>query len=215
MNPPRRRLLLALGGAPWLVACGFQLRQAPEFGFRRIALAMPATALATELRRQLQGTGRVEVLADAAKAGAGDVVLKGVVAALMRQVRSSDVVGRLGGDDGVLQLASRHVGQSVGIYASLFSNDVDHLAGDIAAGAAEFFGKRNAHHAEAGHFFDGADRKSFFFVGFTGKGAHFVFGEVFEGSCEKLVFPAELKIHGALLVFGWASDVEGEIADTG
>ena len=76
MNPPRRRLLLALGGAPWLVACGFQLRQAPEFGFRRIALAMPATALATELRRQLQGTGRVEVLADAAKAGAGDVVLE-------------------------------------------------------------------------------------------------------------------------------------------
>jgi diguanylate cyclase (GGDEF)-like protein len=34
---------------------------------------------------------------------AGDMVLKGVVAALMRHVRSSDVVGRLGGDEfGVL-----------------------------------------------------------------------------------------------------------------
>ncbi|MBK6868962.1 MAG: hypothetical protein IPG98_13970 [Burkholderiales bacterium] len=71
-----RRLLLALAGAPVLTACGFQLRQAPEFSFRRIALAMPATTLATELRRQLQGTGRVEVLAEVAQAAAGDVVLE-------------------------------------------------------------------------------------------------------------------------------------------
>lgn len=71
-----RRLLLALAGTPVLTACGFQLRQAPEFSFRRIALAMPATTLATELRRQLQGTGRVEVLAEAAQAAAGDVVLE-------------------------------------------------------------------------------------------------------------------------------------------
>ncbi len=76
MTSQRRRLLLALAGAPALVACGFQLRQAPEFGFRRIALAMPATALAIELRRQLQGTGRVEVLSEAAHAKAGDVVLE-------------------------------------------------------------------------------------------------------------------------------------------
>lgn len=71
-----RRLLLALAGTPVLTACGFQLRQAPEFSFRRIALAMPATTLATELRRQLQGTGRVEVLAEVAQAAAGDVVLE-------------------------------------------------------------------------------------------------------------------------------------------
>ena len=76
MNRPRRRLLLALGAAPWLAACGFQLRQAPEFGFRRIALAMPNTALATELRRQLQGSGRVEVLQEPAHAVGGDVVLE-------------------------------------------------------------------------------------------------------------------------------------------
>lgn len=76
MIAQRRRLLLALSGVPALAACGFQLRRAPEFGFQRIALAMPATALAIELRRQLQGTGRVEVLADAAQAKAGDVVLE-------------------------------------------------------------------------------------------------------------------------------------------
>ena len=77
MHAARRRLLLAAGGAGLLAGCGFQLRQAPEFGFSRIALAMPATALAIELRRQLQGTGRVEVLDEVARAtGAGDVVLE-------------------------------------------------------------------------------------------------------------------------------------------
>ncbi len=76
MTAARRRLLLAAGGAVLLAGCGFQLRRAPEFGFRRIALAMPATALANELRRQLQGTGRVEVLGEVAQARAGDVVLE-------------------------------------------------------------------------------------------------------------------------------------------
>jgi diguanylate cyclase (GGDEF)-like protein len=46
---------------------------------------------------------RLKPINDTHGHGAGDVVLKGVVAALMRQVRSSDVVGRLGGDEfGVL-----------------------------------------------------------------------------------------------------------------
>lgn len=76
MTAARRRLLLAAGGAVLLAGCGFQLRRAPEFDFRRIALAMPATALANELRRQLQGTGRVEVLGEVAQARAGDVVLE-------------------------------------------------------------------------------------------------------------------------------------------
>lgn len=71
-----RRLLLAAAAASLLAGCGFQLRQAPAFGFSRIVLAMPATALATELRRQLEGTGRIEVLADAAQAKPGDVVLE-------------------------------------------------------------------------------------------------------------------------------------------
>ena len=70
---PRRRLVLAAAAAPLLTACGFQLRQAPAFAFSRIALAMPQTGLAVELRRQLEGTGRVEVVADATRA---EVVLE-------------------------------------------------------------------------------------------------------------------------------------------
>lgn len=46
---------------------------------------------------------RLKPINDTYGHAAGDVVLKGVVAALMRHVRSSDVVGRLGGDEfGVL-----------------------------------------------------------------------------------------------------------------
>ena len=66
--PPRRALLLAAAATPLLGACGFQLRRAPDFAFQRIALAMPATPLAVELRRQLEGTGRLEIVADPAKA---------------------------------------------------------------------------------------------------------------------------------------------------
>ena len=66
--PTRRKLLLLTLAAPALGACGFQLRRAPDFAFTRIALAMPATALAVELRRQLEGTGRLEVVGDPGKA---------------------------------------------------------------------------------------------------------------------------------------------------
>lgn len=46
---------------------------------------------------------RLKPINDTYGHAAGDVVLKGIVAALMRHVRSSDVVGRLGGDEfGVL-----------------------------------------------------------------------------------------------------------------
>ena len=72
----RRRLLLAAAAAPWLAGCGFQLRQAPEFGFRSIVLAMPTSALAIELRRQLEGTGRLQVVTDPAQAAQADVVLE-------------------------------------------------------------------------------------------------------------------------------------------
>lgn len=42
---------------------------------------------------------RLKPINDAFGHAAGDAVLKGVVAVLMRHVRSSDVVGRLGGDE--------------------------------------------------------------------------------------------------------------------
>ena len=65
----RRHLLqagAAVVAAPLLTACGFQLRQAPQFAFKNIVLAMPATGLGVELRRQLEGTGTLQVLAPAA-----------------------------------------------------------------------------------------------------------------------------------------------------
>ena len=74
--PTRRQWLFAAGAAPLLTACGFQLRQAPEFAFKSIALAMPSSALAIELRRQLEGTGRLKVLTEAAQAAQADVVLE-------------------------------------------------------------------------------------------------------------------------------------------
>jgi LPS-assembly lipoprotein len=63
-----RRLLLAAAAVPWLTACGFQLRQAPRFSFARIALALPNTELATELRRQLQANEQIEIVTDPARA---------------------------------------------------------------------------------------------------------------------------------------------------
>ena len=42
---------------------------------------------------------RLKPINDTFGHAAGDIVLKGVVAVLMRHVRSSDVVGRLGGDE--------------------------------------------------------------------------------------------------------------------
>ena len=68
------RVALPLAAVLALSACGFHLRRAPEFAFRRIALAMPAaSSLAVELRRQLEGTGRLEIVADQSKA---EVVLE-------------------------------------------------------------------------------------------------------------------------------------------
>jgi len=72
LRSDRRRLLATAGAAALLTGCGFKLRQAPDFSFKRITLAMPNTALATELRRQLEGSGRVDIV-DAAHA---EVVLE-------------------------------------------------------------------------------------------------------------------------------------------
>ena len=93
--PTRRRLLLAAGAAPLLTACGFQLRQAPEFGFGSIALAMPNSALAIELRRQLEGTGRLRVLTDAVQAAQADVVLESTGEQRERTVVSVNASGEV------------------------------------------------------------------------------------------------------------------------
>ena len=90
MPTPRRALLLALAAAPVLAGCGFALRQAHQFAFRSIHLALPAnSALGTELRRQLEGTGGVQVIQDAARASQADVVLESAGEQRVRTVVSS------------------------------------------------------------------------------------------------------------------------------
>ena len=73
----RRTLLGVALTAPLLTACGFALRKPPQFAFRSIALAMPTTStLGIELRRQLEGTGSVQVITDPAQAAKAEAVLE-------------------------------------------------------------------------------------------------------------------------------------------
>jgi len=82
----RRRLLLATPLLA-LAGCGFQLRRAPEFAFRTIAL--PAGGLvATELRRTLGSAGTVQVLPANAKPETAQVILD-----ILSETREKVVVG--------------------------------------------------------------------------------------------------------------------------
>ena len=57
----RRGLLIGLSGALVLSGCGFQLRKAPEFQFKSIAV--PATSsFANQVKRNLRAAGTVEVV---------------------------------------------------------------------------------------------------------------------------------------------------------
>lgn len=71
-----RRILLALAVPLALAACGFQLRQPPNFAFRTFYTdASQSSALVNELKRHLAGTGAVEVLADARQIQRAEVLL--------------------------------------------------------------------------------------------------------------------------------------------
>ena len=73
---PRRRLFLGAASALTLSACGFQLRQAPDFAFSTLYTGMAeGSALGTELKRNLAATGRVEVISDARQLDRAQVIL--------------------------------------------------------------------------------------------------------------------------------------------
>lgn len=92
----RRTFLASAAAAPLLTACGFKLRQAPDFAFQRIVLALPLqSTLAIELRRQLEGTGRVEVLTDIARASPNDAVLESTGELRERTVVSLTAAGEV------------------------------------------------------------------------------------------------------------------------
>jgi LPS-assembly lipoprotein len=100
----RRRSLLASALVLPLVGCGFQLRQPPEFAFKSIYIAMPpSSAMGLELRRNLAGTGRVEVITDPVLAQKADVLLEPTL-----DQRERVVVGRTSsGEVRELQLRTR------------------------------------------------------------------------------------------------------------
>ena len=92
----RRDLLLAGAAAPLLAACGFHLRQAPNFDFKSIGLALPVSApLSVELRRQLEGTGQLQVVTDAAQVAKADVVLESPGEQRERVVVSTTTTGEV------------------------------------------------------------------------------------------------------------------------
>ena len=72
-----RRGVLAAGAVLTLGACGFKLRQAPNFAFRTIYInAGAAASLANELRRSIATSDKVQVLVDSREMAGADVVLE-------------------------------------------------------------------------------------------------------------------------------------------
>ena len=71
-----QRRLFALGAAAALTGCGFRLRSRGDFAFRTLYPNFSATTpLGTELRRNLLGTGTIELLTDPQQQPLADVVL--------------------------------------------------------------------------------------------------------------------------------------------
>ncbi|MCM2253134.1 MAG: LPS assembly lipoprotein LptE, partial [Ramlibacter sp.] len=70
------RALAAAALALALAACGFQLRQAPNFAFSTIYIgSAPTSSLGNELKRSIASGNGVTVVGDAARADTAQVVL--------------------------------------------------------------------------------------------------------------------------------------------
>ena len=83
----RRALLLTL--LPALVACGFALRQSGDFAFRTLYPNFPTqSAMGVELRRNLDGTGRLTLIDDPQRMLETDAILD-----LSQETRRQVVVG--------------------------------------------------------------------------------------------------------------------------
>ena len=96
----QRRVLLSLLTSTAAVAvlpgCGFALRQAPNFAFSTLYTNMPeASPLAVELRRNLQSTGKVRVITDAAQINEAQVVLESLGAQREKVVLSVNASGQV------------------------------------------------------------------------------------------------------------------------
>jgi LPS-assembly lipoprotein len=91
----RRRLLL-LGVMAPLVGCGFRLRQTSDYPFKTLYAGFSTTApLGAELSRQLQSTGRIELLTEAKQAQQADVVLDILQEQRQRVVVATNAAGQI------------------------------------------------------------------------------------------------------------------------
>ena len=95
--PTRRLLLTTVAAAPLLTACGFALRQAPDFAFHSIYVELPAdsAAFGHELQRQLEITDKLQIIKDAADRAKADVVLQVLQDARQRVVVGRDAAGNV------------------------------------------------------------------------------------------------------------------------
>nr|WP_083686618.1 LPS assembly lipoprotein LptE [Rhodoferax koreense] len=68
--------LVPLVAAVSLSACGFKLREAPTYAFSTIFVRVgEASTLGNELRRNLEGSGNIEVITDTARLNSAQVIL--------------------------------------------------------------------------------------------------------------------------------------------
>ena len=90
--PPRRAMLRAAALLPLaalLSACGFRLRQAPEFAFKSIYAGVASTSLlGVELKRHLAALGDVELITEPARQKDAQVILD-----VLQEQREKVVVG--------------------------------------------------------------------------------------------------------------------------
>ena len=79
MKPTRRFFATALSlslATPGLVGCGFQLRQSNDFAFKTLYANFSTTSpLGVELRRNLLGTGRLDLLTEPKQMSKADAIL--------------------------------------------------------------------------------------------------------------------------------------------
>lgn len=71
----QRRVFTSGAVLSGLSACGFQLRKAPDYPFRTLYSGLPeASVFGQELRRNISGSGRVEVISDPKQVERADVI---------------------------------------------------------------------------------------------------------------------------------------------
>ena len=71
----KRRLFVSTLFLMGLSACGFQLRQAPNYPFRTLFSGLPeASVFGQELKRNISASGRVEVISDPKQVERADVI---------------------------------------------------------------------------------------------------------------------------------------------